>query len=547
VGGRDPDWLLFNRDAGGDEASQIFRLDLRTGRAALLTDGERQNGTPVWSNARDRVAWRSTARNGTDHDVWLMDPRRPEDRRLVLEVQGWWEPVDWSPDDRSLLVLHWVSSTETYYWTVDVDTGARTPLDRTGPVDGGTVAHGDAAFDADGTGIFLASDEGTEHRTLRHVALGSGATVELTADIPWSVEELEPSPDRGTLAFTTIEDGSYVLYLMDTATRAVDRADLPLGMITALGFTRDGEHLGFTLNRPSAPADVWSLALGTRELTRWTHAEVGGLPPETFRPSEIVRFPTFDENEDGSRRTIPAFLYRPEGPGPFPVVVYIHGGPESQARAYFSARSQYYVNELGCAVVYPNVRGSSGFGKSYLKLDDGERREDAVRDIGALLDWIESRDDLDAERVGVAGDSYGGWMVLSSLTTYPDRIRAGADIVGISNFVTFLENTKDYRRDVRRAEYGDERDPAMREFLLQISPTENVDRLRAPLLVIQGANDPRVPMSEAEQIVAAVRARGKEAWYLLARDEGHGFRKRTNVDAMEHVMAMFWERFLLAP
>jgi dipeptidyl aminopeptidase/acylaminoacyl peptidase len=532
-------WLLFNRDAGGNEASQIYRLDLRAGSAELLTDGEQPNGGPVWSNARDRFAWRSTARNARDHDIWIMDPLDPAARRLVLESEGWWAPLDWSPDDRSLLALHHVSSTETYFWIVDVETGEKRPLGRSEPAAGETVSYGDAVFDADGTGVFLTSDEGTEHRTLRWLRIDSIETEELSGDIPWSVDELEMSRDRSRLAFTTIEDGSYALYLMDTTTRAIERADLPLGMITALDFTKGGDHLGFTFNQPSAPADVYSIELATRELTRWTYAEVGGLDTSIFRPSEIVRFSTFDD------RKIPAFLYRPEGEGPFPVIVYVHGGPESQARAHFSARSQYYVNELGCAVLYPNVRGSSGFGKTYLRLDDGRKREDAVRDIGALLDWIDTRDDLDAERVGIAGDSYGGFMVLSSLMTYPDRIRAGVDIVGISNFVTFLENTKDYRRDLRRAEYGDERDPEMREFLVSISPTEHVDRLQAPVLVIQGANDPRVPMSEAEQIVAAVRAKGKEAWYLVAKDEGHGFRKRSNRDQMAYTMSMFWERFLL--
>ncbi|MGH2570171.1 MAG: alpha/beta hydrolase family protein, partial [bacterium] len=231
--------------------------------------------------------------------------------------------------------------------------------------------------------------------------------------------------------------------------------------------------------------------------------------------------------------------------GPFPVIVNIHGGPESLARATFSPMSQYYANELRCAVVYPNVRGSSGFGRTWLKLDDGMQREGAVRDIGALLDWIAEQDDLDAARVGVEGNSYGGWMVLASLTTYPERIRAGVDGVGISNFVTFLTNTADYRRDLRRAEYGDERDPAMREFLLRVSPTENVQKLASPLFVIQGANDPRVPLSEAEQIVAAVRANDGEAWFLVGKDEGHGFKKRENLDQMGYAMSMFWEKYLL--
>jgi dipeptidyl aminopeptidase/acylaminoacyl peptidase len=543
--GRHAGWFLFNRDAGGNEASQIYRFDLATGKAELLTEGKQQNGELVWSNGRDRIAWRSTARNGTDHDLWVMDPLRPEERRMLLEVEGYWVPLDWSPDDRSILASHTVSSTEAYYWIVDVQSGAKTPLGRHAAPDGGTIAHGKAVFDRDGSGVFLTSDEASEHLTLRHLALGSADAEELTADIPWSVDELATSRDRRRLAFTTIENGASVLWVLDAERRKRERIDLPLGTITALAFSEDGEHLGFTFNRPASPADVYSIALATRELSRWTEAEAGGLDPSTFRPAELVRFPTFDEDEEGNRRMIPAFLYCPEGDGPFPVVIDIHGGPESLSRATFSAMSQYWVNELRCAVVFPNVRGSSGFGRTWLRLDDGTKREDAVRDIGALLDWIEEREDLDEKRVGVVGSSYGGFMVLASLTAYPGRIRAGVDAVGISNFVTFLANTADYRRDLRRAEYGDERDPRMREFLLRISPTENVDKLAAPLFVIQGANDPRVPLSEAEQIVAAVRAKGGEAWFLVAKDEGHGFKKRENVDQMSYAISMFWEKHLL--
>jgi dipeptidyl aminopeptidase/acylaminoacyl peptidase len=543
--GEDPDWFLFNRDVGGNEESQIYRFDLRTGKAVPLTGGQGQNGEPVWSNRRDRIAWRSTARNAKDHDLWVMDPLRPEEKRMVVEAEGYWTPLDWSPDDRLLLVRRSVSSTEEYYWIVDVATGEKKPLGRHELPGGGTIAHEKAVFDRAGTGVFLTSDEGTEHLTLRHLPIGELDGEALTGDIPWSVEELAITRDRSLLAFTTIENAASVLWVMDTERRTRERIDLPLGTVAALAFSDDGQQLGFTFNQPSVPADVYSVALSTRKLSRWTEAEAGGLDPSTFRSAELVRYPTFDEGEKGKRRMIPAFVYKPRGDGPFPVIIDIHGGPESLTRATFSAMSQYYVNELGCAVIYPNVRGSSGFGRTWLELDDGMQREGAVRDIGALLDWIAEQDDLDAARVGVVGSSYGGFMVLASLTTYPERIRAGVDVVGISNFVTFLTNTADYRRDLRRVEYGDERDPKMREFLLRVSPTENADKLRSPLFVVQGANDPRVPMSEAEQMVAAVRAKGGEAWFLVAKDEGHGFKKRKNLDQMSYAVSMFWEKYLL--
>jgi dipeptidyl aminopeptidase/acylaminoacyl peptidase len=271
---------------------------------------------------------------------------------------------------------------------------------------------------------------------------------------------------------------------------------------------------------------------------------VGGLDQKAFAYPELIDYPTFDE-ADGEPRRIPAFVYRPAGEGPHPVYISIHGGPEAQYRPYFSAALQYYVGELGMAVIAPNVRGSAGYGKSYLKLDDGRRREDSVRDIGALLDWIETQPDLDPGRVVVSGGSYGGYMVLASLVHYSDRLTAGVERVGISNFVSFLTNTEEYRRDLRRAEYGDERDPEMRAFLEAISPLNQVGRIDRPLLIFQGANDPRVPAGESEQIHRALRERGVPVWYVLALDEGHGFRKKANSDYAAAATALFLQRFAL--
>jgi dipeptidyl aminopeptidase/acylaminoacyl peptidase len=259
---------------------------------------------------------------------------------------------------------------------------------------------------------------------------------------------------------------------------------------------------------------------------------------------ELIDYPTFDE-VDGQPRRIPAFVYRPAGEGPHPVIISIHGGPESQARPGFSSTYQLWIDRLGAAVVVPNVRGSSGYGKTYLKLDNGKLREDSVKDIGALLDWIATQPDLDASRVAVYGGSYGGYMVLASGVHFSDRLKAAVDIVGISNFVTFLENTQDYRRDLRRPEYGDERDPEMRAHLERISPLNNVERIRVPMFVVQGNNDPRVPVSEAEQMVAALREQGSPVWYMNALNEGHGFRKKENRDLFSEATILFFERYLL--
>jgi dipeptidyl aminopeptidase/acylaminoacyl peptidase len=228
---------------------------------------------------------------------------------------------------------------------------------------------------------------------------------------------------------------------------------------------------------------------------------------------------------------------------PYPVLISIHGGPEGQARPFLSA--SYVTNEMGVASVQPNVRGSSGYGKTYLKLDNAMLREDSVKDIGALLDWIAQQPDLDAKRVAVTGGSYGGYMSLATMTHYSDRLKCGIDVVGISNWVTFLKNTQGYRQDLRRVEYGDERDPKMRDFLETISPLNNAAKIKVPVLVVQGKNDPRVPVTESEQMVKKIRDGGGTVWYVMATDEGHGFQKKQNRDYEQWARIVFLQQFLL--
>ena len=305
-----------------------------------------------------------------------------------------------------------------------------------------------------------------------------------------------------------------------------------------------------TINTSQSPSDTYVLELRNDpleygKLTRWTSSEVGGLDTSRFASAELIEYPTFDE-VDGEPRMIPAWLYKPQGAtGELPVVVSIHGGPEGQARPGFSSTYQMWMDTLGVAVLVPNVRGSAGYGKTYLGLDNGFKREDSVKDIGALLDWIETQPDLDQDRVAVFGGSYGGYMVLASSVHYSDRLRAAVNIVGISNFVTFLENTQDYRRDLRRVEYGDERDPAMRAHLEKISPLNNVNKIDVPMFVVQGENDPRVPVTEADQIVKALRENGKPVWYMNALNEGHGYRRKENRDIYQQATVLFFREHLL--
>jgi dipeptidyl aminopeptidase/acylaminoacyl peptidase len=533
--------FLFTKDVGGGEFYQIFSFDMNEGSFKMLTDGKSSNGGISWNNKGDKFSFFSTKRNGADWDIYVADVNNPESAEMVLNEGGAWVTSDWSPDDKSLIVGKYISANESYFYVLDIASKSITQINPSTE----KIAYGGALFSGDGKGIFFTSDENSEFQRLRYYDLQSKSITVLTADINWDVEAITLSEQGDNLAFTVNEDGMGKLYLLDTKTMKHNSVPgIPVGQVYGLSFHPDGEKLAFVLNTPQSSGDVYVLNLSDISLEQWTYSETGGLNTSNFVIPELIHYETFDE-VDGKPRMIPAFIYKPRVEGPHPVVIDIHGGPEGQAIPYFSPINQYYVNEMGIVIIEPNVRGSTGYGKSYLQLDNGFNRENSVKDIGKLLDWIEKQPDLDAKRVAVTGGSYGGYMVLASMFNYNDRIKCGVDIVGISNFVTFLENTQDYRRDLRRVEYGDERDPEMREFLNSISPTTNAYKITKPLFVVQGFNDPRVPYTEAEQIVDIVRKNDGKVWYLLAKDEGHGFRKKTNRDYYIWSEVLFYENFLL--
>ncbi len=534
-------FFVFSRDTGGNEFSQNYRYDFATGDVTLITDGKSKNSRGVWSNRGDRLAYTSTRRTGSDTDLYLVDPANPQTDRLLAKVEGGgWGPLDWSPDDRQLLASQYISAGESYLWLFDTQTGNRTLLT---PKSGKQpVAYGDAVFSRDGKGLYLVSDRESEFQRLAYYDLARKRYTYLTSQIKWDVEEFDLSKDGKLLAFATNEDGVSVLHLLDTRSRKEKPVPkLPNGVIVALRWHNNNRDLAFTFVSARSPADVYSLDVTTNKIDRWTESETGGINTQNFSPAELVRWKSFDG------KMISGFLYRPSKKfaGKRPVIIDIHGGPESQFRPVFLGRQNYYLNELGVALLFPNVRGSSGYGKTFLTLDNGFLREDSVKDIGALLDWIAQQPDLDASRVIVTGGSYGGYMSLAVATTYSDRIQGAIDIVGISNFVSFLERTEGYRRDLRRVEYGDERDPKMREFLLKISPLNNAEKIKKPLFVVHGKNDPRVPLNEAEQIVATVQKNGTSVWFLMAKDEGHGFAKKANADFQFYATVLFVKQFLL--
>ncbi len=532
---------VVGRDVGGSENFQLYRFDLASGVAKLLTDGTSRNSAPSLSRAGDRMVYVTNRRNGKSWDIHLLDLAAEGESQPVLEAAGAWFPGSWSPDDRRVLVAQYVSANESYPFILDLESGELEALHRTSE----QVAYSAADWAPDGKGMYFASDEGSEFLHLRYRDLSSGEEEVLTAHIPWNVGSVVVAPDGKHMAFTVNQDGVSKLHLWQLPSRRPAKLpQLPPGQVFGIGFSPDSRRLGLTLVSSQTPGDAYVVDLANAEVERWTYSEVGGLDSNSFVLPDLVHYDTFDE-VDGEARQIPAFYYRPRGSGKFPVVINIHGGPEGQFRPTFNPNYQFMVEELGVAVLAPNVRGSSGYGKTYLKLDNGFLREDSVQDIGKLLDWIEVRPELDASRVVVMGGSYGGYMVLASMTHYNDRLRGGIDVVGISNFVTFLENTKGYRRDLRRVEYGDERDAEMRRHLLKISPTTNARKITRPLFIAQGLNDPRVPASEAEQIFDVVKKNGGSPWYMLAKDEGHGFRKKSNRDFYNSAVALFLEQVLL--
>lgn len=535
------DAFVFSRDIGGSEFYQLYRYDLSTGEETLLTDGVSRNTSPRWSNHGRWVAYGSTRRTGRDVDLWVVDPSDPATDRMVVQLEGGgWSVADWSPDDTALAVLEYVSINESYVWLVDVASGERTLVTPKGGPE--RIAYDNVRFAPDGRGLYVTSDRASEFRRLVHLDLATGAHRTLTPGIDWDVEEFELSPDGETIAFVTNEDGISVLHLAEPSSgRELAVPELPTGVISELEWHPSENRLGFEISTAQTPTDVYSLDVESGRVERWTFSETGGIPTTGFASPELVHWETFDG------RMLSGFLYRPpeQFNGPRPVIVHIHGGPESQARPGFLEREAYFAQELGFAILYPNVRGSSGYGKTFLQLDNGILREGAYSDVGALFDWIATRPDLDASRVVVTGGSYGGHMTLAVATRYSDRMRAAISVVGMSSLVTFLENTQDYRRDLRRAEYGDERNPETRAFLERIAPLAMADAITVPMFVVQGANDPRVPLGEAEQLVARIRDNGAEVWYLMARDEGHGFARKPNRDFQFYATVMFLKEKVL--
>jgi dipeptidyl aminopeptidase/acylaminoacyl peptidase len=530
------DVLLVTKDRGGDEYYQLHTL--KDGRLTLLTDGKSRNEPNAWSKDGELVAFSSTRRNGVDSDLYVMDPRNPASARIVHESKGGgWALIAFAPGNARAYVADYKSVQDVELYTLDFATGAMTAIGDPKA----EIAYSGLEIAPDGT-LWVTSDQGSDFQRLGRLDPASGTFTPVSKE-QWDVDSFDISDDGKTIVYEVNEAGSDRMRILDVASGKVTKVDaLPAGQIGGIEIAPWGE-IGFSFNSAKSAADVWSLDPKTMQITRWTQSETGGLDPSVNAEPRIVTTKSFDGLE------VSGLLYLPDPakfPGKRPLIVDIHGGPEGQSTAGFMGADNYLLNELGVGVFLPNVRGSTGYGKTFVSLDNGPfKREDSVKDMAALIDAVRKDAAVDPAKVGLTGGSYGGYMCYAAAVQLKDKLTATQCTVAISNFVSFLENTNPYRQDLRRVEYGDERVPDQRAKLTEISPLTRVGEITKPMFVITGANDPRVPKSEADQMVAAIRANGGEAWHLVAADEGHGFRKKVNSEYAFLAQLVFWEKHLL--
>jgi dipeptidyl aminopeptidase/acylaminoacyl peptidase len=535
------DYFLFLKDNGGNEFTQIFRYDLSTNKTTLLTDGKRsQNRNIKWNHKGDLIAYSSTKRNGQDRDIYIQNPLDPATDKLVMQnIGGDWDVIDWSADDKQLLLQEGISINETRIYVVNISAGTKT---RVLPETDERATYNGSAFSKDGNGIYLITNKDSEFNRLAYYDLVQKKLKFISASINWDIESAVISKDASQLAFVANENGLSKLYLLTTANNQyAPVSQLPAGIIADLKWTKDSKSLGITYTCYNSASDIFEYNTVSKSLIRWTESELGGMDVSTLQQPQLISWNSFDG------KSISGYLYKASSKfnGKRPVIISIHGGPEGQSRPAFLGRNNYFINELGISVIYPNVRGSVGYGKSFLDSDNGMKREESVKDIGALIDWIAQQPELDKDRIMIMGGSYGGYMTLATSFWYSDKIRCSIDVVGISNFNTFMKNTEAYRRDLRRVEYGDERDPKMAEFFESIAPLNHVDKIKKPLFIVQGGNDPRVPSTEAIQMKEKIKENGGTVWFLMAKDEGHGFKKKNNVDFQFYSTIEFIRKYLL--
>jgi dipeptidyl aminopeptidase/acylaminoacyl peptidase len=579
------EFLVFQRGRDGDEADRIYRLDLAGHRITALTPPGRRyliqgwlhdgrllvgsmplahpgstdetapvgDGPPPPADAQQPELPTAVASATARMTLAAVDPRQPDSLHRLVELDGTgWTVGEVSADDRSVVLTRLRSATAAEVVRLDLESRRLTPLaggaaarfaGRGAPAGMARIAPSDA-LPGDAATLLLISDQGSEFRELIDIDAASGRTRALSRHIAHDVRSISVSGDHRWAAASFDVAGRSELHLFDLVSGAERPLPaLPPGSVTAIRFHSTLPELAVTLDSAQSPPSVWSFDVETGRVERWTRPpRPRGVDPSRFADAQTIAWTSFDG------RAITGLINRPPSGSAgrrSPVLILLHGGPEAQAGVGFLGAWNYLIDRRGVTLIQPNVRGSTGFGKQFLKLDNGRLRDDAVRDVSALLDWIATQPDLDPSRVMVAGTSYGGYLSLALAAREAARLVGAISIAGISNLVSYLEHTEAYRRDLRRAEYGDERDPAMREFLESISPLNHAGRITRPLFVAAGDHDPRVPVSEAEQIVERVRRNGTPVWWLRADNEGHGFARAENAEFLFLAQLRFIEEYLL--
>ncbi|HJY41176.1 MAG TPA: S9 family peptidase [Steroidobacteraceae bacterium] len=532
--------FVFARDTGGDEWFQIYSAGI-TGEPQQLTEAGTRNQSIAFSPDGQMIAWARATKGSAEYAIYVADPSDPRTVKSVYREAGSVGPSDVSADRTQVLFTRDISNRESKLFVLDLASGKTKEI----APKAGKVRYADARFARDGRSVYVISDRNSDFGRLVQIDIASGKDMVLTPDLKWDVDTFTISDDDRLLAYSVNEDGFSKVVVRDLVTRrALLQPELPRGVLQSMAFSPDKSKLAFDLSTATSAGDVWTWDVAGAQLSRWTNSELGGLDPSKLAEPQLVRFNSFDG------QSISALVYRPAGIAPdfkTPVIMDIHGGPEGQTRPSWNVGAQYFAGMLGATVILPNVRGSTGYGRRYADLDNAEKREDSVKDIGALLDWIAAQPNLDKNRVAVYGQSYGGYMSLAVSTHYANRLVGSVERYGISDFASFLKNTEAYRRDNRRAEYGDERSPKMQAVFKRIAPLANVAKITKPMLVMQGANDPRVPKSESDQVVAGIRANGVETWYVIFADEGHGFLKKPNNDLRREVETVFLRKLFKQP
>jgi dipeptidyl aminopeptidase/acylaminoacyl peptidase len=532
-------YVAYTKDTDGDETFQLYIYEIDGGETKQLSDGKSRNTEPVWSNAGDQIVYSSSPSGADGVNLRVLNPFEPKTDRLLVQSSGsYLKAYAWSPDDKHVVVCDFHSNTTGTLWLVEAATGKK---DLLSPRTDQPEYYDYPQFAKDGKAVYVLTDHDSDVRRIARIDLRSGKFNYVPSASRWDVDEFQLSPDGKMIAFTTNEDGISRLHLFDVvAAKETAAPTTPLGVISDLKWHSNSADLAFNFKSPRAANDVYALNVATSKVELWAGSVTNGVDTEKFSLPEVIHWASFD------KRNLSGFLYRPpvKFAGKRPVIIDIHGGPEEQYRPTFEYEHNYFLNELGVAKIYPNVRGSSGYGKRFLKLDNGLNREDAVKDIGALLEWIKTQPDLDAERVMVEGASYGGYLALSTAYVYSDQIRGAISDSGISNLATFVARTEGWRRGLQRAEFGDERDAKMKEFMERIAPLNNARRINKPLLLIQGQNDARIPASDTDRFVSATKDR-IPVWYVLAKNEGHGFAQLNNRNYRLYATILFVKEFLL--